>query len=160
MFYRIIYGFRIEIYDKNGQLILRQEAFDSKRNVLANDEHYAPIAPKVNTSIPQIRRDFTSRFRNGSRYLEAAGRRFDQPTHHARRILELQELYDDSVLDYFIGVAIDEDMMDITSFRSLLRDYNNGYRTLLDESKDQVSTANELIRNCSYYEESAKEVTS
>lgn len=87
-------------------------------------------------------------------------RRFDHPTHHARRIFELQELYDDSVLDYFIEVAIDEDMMDITSFRSLLRDYNNGYRTLLDESNNQGSTANELIRNCSYYEESAKEVTS
>ncbi|MCR5415191.1 MAG: IS21 family transposase [Pseudobutyrivibrio sp.] len=158
VFYRIIYGFRIEIYDKNERLILRQEAFDTKRNVLTNDEHYAQIAPKVNTSIPQIRRDFTERFRNGSRYLEAAGRRFDQPTHHARRILELQELYDDNVLDYFIGVAIDEDMMDITSFRALLRDYNNGYRTLLDESRNQAPSKNELIRDCSYYEESAKEV--
>ena len=158
VFYRIIYGFRIEIYDKNEQLILRQEAFDSKRNVLTNDEHYAPIAPKVNTSIPQIRRDFTERFRNGSRYLEAAGHRFDQPTHHARRILELQELYDDNVLDYFIGVAIDEDMMDITSFRSLLRDYNNGYRTLFEEPRDYASSKNELIRDCSYYEQSTKEV--
>lgn len=31
--------------------------------------------------------------------------------------MELQELYDDQVLNRFIGIAVDEDKMDIKSFR-------------------------------------------
>ena len=54
--------------------------------------------------IPQIRRDFTARFASGKRYLDAADKRFDQPTYHARRILMLTELYDDKTLDAIIKI--------------------------------------------------------
>lgn len=161
--FRMIYGFRIEIYDGKENFIIRFEASDNKHDTLTNPEHYEAIAKKVSTSIPQIRRDFTARYSNGSRYLEVAGRKFDQPTHYARRIMELQELYDDSVLDYFIGTAVEEDKMDIKSFRALLRDYNNGKRTIIQKQLDdneQVSHCDEnpsLTRDCSYYELAAKE---
>lgn len=155
VYYRILYGFRIEIYDKDRRLILCQEAFEGKNHVHTINDHYAPIAPKVNTSIPQIRRDFSARFSNGARYLELAEHRFDQPTHHARKILELQELYDDDVLDHFIGIAIEEDKMDITSFRTIVRDYNNGNRLLAKESSPPQD---KLIRDCSYYEATTKEM--
>jgi transposase len=162
--FRIIYGFRIMIYDANGNFILSREAFEGKQNIRADAEHYEPIAPKVATSIPQIRRDFTARFSNGARYLEAAGRKFDQPTHHARKIMELQELYADSVLDTFIGISVDEGKMDIKSFRTILREYNNGQRRL-DESQQETSSMNAdqqeqdpLTRDCSYYEAYTKEV--
>ena len=75
--------------------------------------------------------------------------------------MELQELYDDKVLDAFIGLCVDEDKMDIKSFRSMLREYNNGTRTL-DEPIRQKSisendTAFSLTRDCSYYEEYGRE---
>lgn len=105
LLFRIIYGFRIELFDTKENLIMRFEASDRKYDVVADPDHYEPIAKKVSTSIPQIRRDFTRRFGNGLKYLEAAGRKFDQPSHYARKIMELQELYDDQVLNFFIGIV-------------------------------------------------------
>lgn len=170
--FRIIYGFRIEIYDQKEVPILTLEAADDKHEILTNPEHYEPIMKKVSTSIPQIRRDFTQRFKNGMRYLDAAGRKFDQPTHYARKIMELQELYDDHILDLFIDYAVSHDMMDIKSFRKLLRDYNSGKLPLpLETGQTQSGTKGtgiivsyrdddpNLTRDCSYYEDSIKEAT-
>lgn len=72
--------------------------------------------------------------------------------------MELQELYDDQVLDGFIGIAVDEDKMDSKSFRGLLREYNNGIRTLAPEppghDAGECSGGGDvsLTRDCSYYE--------
>ena len=161
--FRMNYGFRIMVYDATEKFIMSMEAFDGKHQTRTDSEHYEPIAVKVPTSIPQIRRDFTARFRNGARYLEAAGRKFDQPTHHARKIMELQELYDDEVLDEFIGAAVDEGKMDIRSFRAMLREYNSGQRKPECNpgkagEKGRTDTA-ALTRDCSYYEEYAKEAS-
>lgn len=158
--FRINYGFRIMIYDSDGRFIQSREVMPEKHQIRTDAEHYEPVAPKVATSIPQIRRDFTSRFRNGARYLEAAGHRFTQPTHHARKILELQNLYDDDVLDAFIGIAIEENKMDIVSFRKIVREYNSGKRALVKDAveKPQDNGAS-LERSCSYYEELTKEVS-
>lgn len=162
MLFRIIYGFRIMIYDAKGTFVLSREAFDEKQQIRTDAEHYEAIASKVATSIPQIRRDFTARFRNGARYLEAAGKKFDQPTHHARKIMELQELYDDSVLDAFIGIAVEEGKMDIKSFRTMLREYNRGKRQINvsgpSTPEADCSSTDSLTRDLSYYEEYAREV--
>lgn len=163
VYFRILYGYRIMIYDSSGIFIQSREAFDGKNNTRTDAEHYEAIAPKTPTSIPQIRRDFTERFANGAEYLAAAGRKYDQPTHYARKIMELQELYDDNVLDTFIGIAVREDKLDIRSFRMLLREYNNGTRKLeclegsgMTRSKDPPDKY-ALTRDCSYYEEVVKE---
>ena len=161
--FRVVYGFRIELYDSKENFIMCFEGTDKKHYTITNPEHYEAIAKKVSTSIPQIRRDFTARYNNGFKYLEAAGRKFDQPTHYARKIMELQELYDDHVLDTFIGIAIDEDKMDIKSFRGLLRDYNNGKRPIIQSQPDNHEKTvyydehSELTRDCSYYEFVTKE---
>ena len=166
VWFRIVYGFRAELYDQKENLILRFEVSDKKHDVVTNLDHYEAIAKKVSTSIPQIRRDFTERFSNGYHYLEAAGRKFDQPTHYARKIMELQELYDDHVLNRFIGIAVVEDKMDIKSFRALLRDYNSGQRLMGMETpvpNEEAVCQDEdalLIRDCSYYEINVMEVRS
>ena len=154
VFFRIIYGYRIDIYTNSGELILTTAASDERKAVISNPEHYAAIAKKVSTSIPQIRRDFTEMFTNGADYLTAAGRKFDQPTFYARRIMELSELYDISVLDEFIGIAIKEDKMDITGFKTLLKDYNNGKISIPAKSP---SDSESLTRDCSYYEKLSQE---
>jgi len=164
MKFRIVYGFRIEIYDRTENLVLTLEASERKHDVRTDPEHYKEIVSKTATSIPQIRRDFTAKFSNGLNYLEAAGRKFDQPTHHARKIMLLEELYDAEILDRFIGYAVEHDAMDITSFKALLRDYNAGKFTFPQEkAPDKVPETvldkrqyhdddPALLRNCDYYE--------
>lgn len=165
--FRIVYGFRIEIYDRKENLILTVEKSDEKHNVVKDEKHYSAIATKVSTSIPQIRRDFTARFKHGKEYLDAAERKFDQPTHHARRILMLTDLYDDETLDRFIAYSIEHDKMRITEFKELLKAYNAGKMELPDDGSASEKTQNapdggayrdddpDLTRDCNYYEEYA-----
>ena len=155
VFYQLIYGFRIEIYDSKGNLILKTETVPGKKKVIKDDEHYKEIAPRTPTSIPQIRRDFTALFKNGERYLTEAGRKFDQPTHHARKILEFRDIYDDEVLDSLIGVAINQNALDIWSFRELLKTYNKNNASTGNASKPAKSVPSDesLVRDCSYYQE-------
>ncbi len=157
--FRIIYGFRIEIYDLKGSLILRRESECGKHRTVANAEHYEAIAKKVPTSIPQIRRDFTRIFSNGALFLSEAAKKYDQPTHYARKIMELRELYDDDVLDEFIAKAVKRDALDIKSFRAMLKE---------SSGKGRKSAANALpfpdaqavsVRECSYYEKALQEVS-
>lgn len=93
--------------------------------------------------------------------IEVASRKFDQPTHHARKILELLQLYDEETLDKAVAVAIAEDRMDIKSFRMMLKEYNAGLRTL-DVEPETLPIANEisdtLTRDCDYYEQLTQEV--
>lgn len=164
LWFRIIYGFRIEIYDKDEKLVLKREVSYKRHDVQVDPEHYEPIATRVSRSIPQIRRDFAARFSNGQRYLDAAGRKFDQPTHYARKIMLLSDLYDDATLDRFIGYSIDQDKMDIKSFKGILRDYNAGTLTLPEMPAEETEPTGKmeyrdddpaLTRDCSYYEANA-----
>ncbi len=165
LLFRIIYGFRVELYDRRENPVMTLEVSDKKHGVQVDESHYAAIAAPVSTSIPQIRRDFTERFSNGKRYLEAAGRKFDQPTHYARKIMLLADIYDDLTLDRFIGYCIDRDKMDIASFKGILREYNAGALELpgLGTSPPDAGTGMfyheddpALTRDCSYYEENTR----
>lgn len=165
MYFRIIYGFRIEIYDRKKDPVMKIEAIRGKHQKVTDPDHYTHVAPKAPTSIPQIRRDFTARYRNGFAYLEAAGKKFDQPTHYARKIMLLEDLYDTDTLDRFIGYAVGHDAMDITSFKKLLRDYNSGRISLpeLSGTGSEVGSDGKgrmyhdddpaLLRDCDYYEQ-------
>ena len=160
--FRITYGFRIELYDMKENPVLKLEASSKKHDIVVNQNHYAEIAVQVSTSIPQIRRDFTQRFSNGKQYLDAAGKKFDQPTHYARKIMLLGDLYDDETLDRFIGYSIMLDKMDIKSFKELLKAYNAGILRLPEvtsEVKEDPMAYHEddpaLTRDLSYYEENA-----
>ena len=159
--FRITYGFRIEIYDMKGDFVLALEASDKKNSVITDPAHYEAIAVPVSTSIPQIRRDFSERFSNGQRYLDAAGRKFDQPTHYARKIMLFSDIYDDHMLDLFIGYSVDHDRMDINSFKAILREYNAGKLELPVREPDVSPVGSgmsykdddpALLRDCSYYE--------
>ncbi len=154
--FRIIYGFRIEIYDKKGSLISRREADDGRYLTIMDADHYEPIAKKVPTSIPQIRREFTKIFTNGALFLTEAAKKYDQPTHYARKIMELRELYDDDVLDAFIGEAIRKEKLDIRSFRAMLKEYSRKDIAIPKSWKNNTSEAM-LTRGCDYYEQMLRE---
>ena len=158
--FRIIYGFRIDIYTTTNELILTTEAKDGKFKTITKLEHYKEIAVKASKSIPQIKRDFTTTFKNGEEYLKVAGYLFQQPSHHARKILELTELYQAEDLDKIIRYAIDHGSVDINSIKKLLRDR---FFEIVTDSKTNVlstKTSDEmgLTRDCGYYEKQ-QEVT-
>lgn len=166
LLFRIVYGFRIELYDMKEKLVMTLEQSDKKHDIRTVKEHYAEIAQPVSTSVPQIRRDFVQQFSNGQKYLDAAGKKFDQPTHYARKIMLLLDLYDAATLDLFIGYSIEQDKMDIKSFKGLLRDYNAGKLGLPQAASGPASEDTEgsmeyreddpaLTRDCSYYETNA-----
>ena len=163
MYFRIIYGFRIELYDRKKNYVMKLEASRNRHEILTDPEHYKNVAPKAPTSIPQIRREFTARYSNGLAYLEAAGKKFDQPTHYARKIMLLEELYDTDILNRFIGYAIQHDSLDILSFKELLKAYNTGQLSLpeVSEQGQEVLCKTgeyrdddpELLRDLDYYEQ-------
>jgi len=153
--FRIIYGFRIDIYTVGNELILTVEAETGKHETVTDKEHYKDIAVKASKSIPQIKRDFTAAFRNGEDYLRIAGYLFQQPTYHARKILELTELYQTEDLDKIIRYAIDHSAMDINSIKRLLRDYF--FEIITPDNKATELTAKisgdiGITRDCGYYE--------
>lgn len=163
----LLYGFRLIVTDLKGNLLCSWELVDGKRNVLVNNEHIAEIATKVSTSIPQIRRIFTETFQHGRAFLEAADNSatIQQPTHHARKILLLLDLYDVAVLDGFIAYAVENGILEFTKFKKLLKEHTKDIKAPVfkpevcsksNETKDDYESG--ILRSCSYYENFMKEV--
>ena len=162
VWYRIVYGFRIEVYTIDDQMIINVEASDGRHGLFKQEAHYAAIVPLASKSIPQIRRDFTRLFENGQHYLDEASRHFQQPTYHARKILELTDLYKTEDLDQILGYGLAHGLLDIKSIKSLLRDHFFEIIFQNKENKTKMSGYEhepELIRSCDYYENQQEVIT-
>lgn len=158
--YRIVYGFRIEIYTGEQEYIMSLEVQDGNHMTFKNPEHYEAIAVKASKSIPQIKRDFMNTFKNGEAYLKATAGLFQQPSYHARKILELLDLYEPELLDKIISYAIANNKFDIKSIKQLIR--NDFFKIILDEAEPneiaKLQESQDIIRSCDYYE-GTREVT-
>ncbi len=164
VYFRLVYGFRIEFYDNTKRnLIHSVEKSDERHVIIKDDSHYEAIAQAVPTSLPQIRRDFTARFANGERFLEMAEKRVNQPARVARDIMKLQDLYDDETLDKFIDMAIEAENFSTKAIKMMIKDYNSAEQQE-PVSSSQTTTPSlsigemDLIRDLSYYENSVREV--
>lgn len=136
------------------EYIMSLEVQDGKHGTLKNTEHYEAIAVKTSKSIPQIKRDFTKTFKNGDAYLKAAAGVFQQPSYHARKILELLDLYEPDVLDKILAYAMAHDKLDIKSIKRLIR---NDFFEIIDDKKkineiEEATNIEGITRNCDYYE--------
>lgn len=152
--FRIVYGYLIEVYTKEKEYIITIDVKFERNSVFSNDEHYEDIRV-VPKSIPQIRRDFTAIFKNGDKYLLQAGMKFDQPTHHARQILKLLDLYNAEDIDKILAYGLEHNILDIKSIKELIKE--KGYEIIFASGKPiltNVIKANEdeLTRDCKYYE--------
>ncbi|SER39538.1 hypothetical protein SAMN05421767_1466 [Granulicatella balaenopterae] len=162
VFFRIIYGFKIMIYDSKNNFITSHELVDGKKEIVTIEQHYEAIAPKISTSIPQLKRDFSFIFSNGAEFIEKASRNIQQPMKLMRKIMMLRELYDDNTLDLLLRKAIDEGNLDIKSFQSMLFHYNQQLKLPKEapEQNKEIDINNglsdEITRECSYYENSVK----
>ena len=158
--YRILYGFRIQIYLLNGNHIYTLEAADGKHTEVKDERHYDEIRT-VSKSIPQIKRDFTSTFKNGSKYLEVAGKHLQQVSHHAREILKLLDMFEADDLDKILAYAIEHHIYSAKEIRNLIKE--KGFEILhpLAESEElkyaKESAPDGLTRSLDYYENNVKE---
>lgn len=153
--YRIVYGYKLEVYNLKMELIATHEIINSDDNILSLEEHYALIKSSVPKSIPEIKRQFQSTFKNGSVYLERASHVLQQPSYHARQILKLKELYNVESLDIILNYCINNGLYGIDEFKGVLRDKyidimvnNNSDGNMLSPSVLE----NSLVRDISYYE--------
>lgn len=158
--YRILYGFRIQIYLLNGTHIYTLEATDGKHTEVKDERHYDEIRT-VSKSIPQIKRDFTSTFRNGSKYLEVAGKHLQQVSHHAREILKLLDMFEADDLDKILAYAIEHHIYSAKEIRCLIKE--KGFEILHPQAEsEELKCAKEsapdgLTRSLDYYENNVKE---
>lgn len=177
VYYRLIYGFRIQVYDKieNGKLIHTVEAVNGRHEVLDTDGHRDAIEPKQRRSIPETRREFQKRYPvNSQRFMEAAGQHYGQPAFAAGKVMQFfGDLYPDDLMDRLIGAAVDQNRIVISDFRAMILEYNSGQLPLSgSETKKSAAPPAEapaddgehadapadtgeagLTRDCDYYEE-------
>lgn len=152
--YQIVYGFRIELYTIKSEYIMSLEVRDGKHGTFKDPKHYEAIAVKASKSIPQIKRDFANTFENGEAYLKATTGLFQQPSYHARKILELLELYEADVLDKILVYAIKHERLDIKSIKELIK--NNFFEIIaIKGDASKATDATDIVgitRSCDYYE--------
>lgn len=153
--YRIIYGFRIQVYSMDDQLIQTLTVQDGKHQTKTQDEHFSDIRV-VTKSIPQIKREFTERFQNGQCYLDELAEVTQQPSHHARKILQMADTFSYEDLDILMGYAIELKKVEIKDFKALVKE--KGYELLYQEQKPLQQELEKqsdigLTRDCSYYEQ-------
>lgn len=152
--FRIIYGFRIQVYSMDDQLLEILMVQDGKHQTKTQDEHFSDIRV-VTKSIPQIKREFTERFQNGQCYLDELSKVAQQPSHHARKILQMADTFSYEDLDILMGYAIEFKKVEIKEFKALVKE--KGYELLYQEQKplqQELEKQSEigLTRDCSYYE--------
>lgn len=152
--FRIIYGFRIQVYTMDNQLIQTLLIQDGKHQIKTQDEHFTDIRV-VTKSIPQIKREFTECFQNGQSYLDELAKVAQQPSHHARKILQMADTFSYEDLDRLMGYAIELKRVEIKAFKAMVKE--KGYELLYQEQKPLLQELEKqsdigLTRDCSYYE--------
>ena len=65
---------------------------------------YVEISPKHSATASSI--------------FDAAEKQFQQPTHYARKILELLDVYDAGLLDEYIGIAVKENKLGVAGVQT------------------------------------------
>jgi transposase len=152
--YRIIYGYKIEIYDMQLNFIETPEVMDGKNEVFRINDHYTPISSKIPKSIPEIKRQFGKTFKSGEMYLEMASKTLQQPSYHARQILKLKELYTIESLDKILDYCIKNSIYDIDAIKEVLKEkyIDIVLEERIGKAVPPSSTQNSLVRDLSYYE--------
>jgi transposase len=152
--YRIVYGYKIEIYDMKMNIIDAPAVNNGKNGIFRIDDHYTQISSKIPKSIPEIKRQFIKAFKIGEKYIELASKVLQQPSYHAREILKLKELYTVESLDKILDYSIKNGIYDIDGIKDILK--NKYIEIVLGDKVDPTSNPNtnsySLARDLSYYE--------
>lgn len=152
--YRIVYGYKIEIYDMEMQFIKSYEVSTSDNCVVRMDEDFEPITNKTPKSIPELKRQFKSSFENGEVFLDTASKILEQPSYNIRQILKLKELYTTESLDKILAYCLTKDVFDIDSIKNVIKEkyIDIVLSEKVDPSNLGKEKVNSLVRDLSYYE--------
>lgn len=160
---RIVYGYLLEIYDEEMNLIRTWDTNEGRHERIYNDTDYRAIASRVPSSIPEIQRVFEATFSHGPAFYALARRVTNQPHFHAREILKLLELYDVADLDLILAHCIENNIFKIDDMRRIIKEryfelimtYERTKFLLSKEKerKERFKLKNEdaLVRNLTYY---------
>jgi len=151
--FRIVYGYKIEIYDMSMRLIRDYDISDCTNLITCIDEDYAPLISKAPKSIPEVKRQFRTAFKNGEQFLDASARILSQPVYHAREVLKLRELYTTESLDKILSYCIENSIYEIDEIKEVLK--TKYIEIVLDGSPAVtkiLSKEKNFARDLSYYE--------
>ncbi|MGF7186463.1 transposase [Desulfitispora alkaliphila] len=159
---RKVYGYKLEIYSKEMQLIFTHNLVEGKNEVKKTEEHYDAIKAKAPKSIPEIRRQFVKSFSCGQVYLNRTSKILTQQSYHMREFLKLKELYSNHDLELILSYCINNEIYRIEGIKEVLKD--KYFEIVLEEKSIDKSNIAEaefnskdlapdgLIRDTSYYE--------
>lgn len=160
---RIVYGYILEIYDEEMNLIRTWTISDGRHGRFYDDKDYKAIASRVPSSIPEIQRVFESTFPHGKEFYALASRVTTQPFFHAKEFLKLLDLHEMLDLDLVLVHCIKNNIFKIEDMRKVIKEkffelVLSYERTKLlhtqeKERKERYSLKNEeaLVRNLTYY---------
>lgn len=158
---RKVYGFKLEIYDENMNLIVEYELMDGKDTVVTTTEHYDAIKAKAPKSIPEIKRQFISDFKSGNDYLTKTAKILNQQSYHVREFLKLREVYNSEDLNLILEYCIDNEIYRIEGIKEILKDKyfeivvgekDLNTESAIDNKTNKIINADDLVRETSYYE--------
>lgn len=157
---RIVYGYKLEIFDLDLVLIKSYPLLDERYGRYSDPSDYEVIASSVPRSIPEIRRIFESTFKHGKEFYDLASKVSNQVHFHAREFLKLKELYSLEDLDIILVHCIENNIFKIENMKTtikekyfeLIMEHEKTELSLLkNKSKLTVKNENELVRHLSYY---------
>jgi len=119
--HRIVYGYKIEVYDMAMQPVRNYDMGDYVNLINHIDEDYAPLMGRAPKSIPEVKRQFIAAFNNGADFLEKASKCLSQPVYHAREILKLRELYTAESLDKILSYCMGNGIYEIDGIKDVLK---------------------------------------
>ncbi|WP_142414177.1 IS21 family transposase [Hathewaya massiliensis] len=151
--FRIIYGYKIEVFNDNLEVIAFHEVIINKaKGIVAVDEYYGHLNNLVPKSLPEIRRQMENTFAYGKLYYEEASKRLKQPSFHAKGFLKLKELYNVETLNLILEYCLKHHIYDISDIKKVIKEnYLDiiGNKISVDSNKTNSS---ELVRGLGYYE--------
>lgn len=160
---RIVYGYKVEIFDLDSVLIKSYPLLDGKYHKHEDPTDYEAIASKVPRSIPEIRRIFEGTFKHGSEFYALASKFTRQANFHAREFLKLKDLYSVEDLDIILQHCVENNIFKIETMKSVIKEKyleliierDKTELLLLKEYKNKnkysLKNEKELIRHLSYY---------
>lgn len=158
---RKVYGYKLEIYTEDMELIISYELVEGKNIVKKVEAHYDAIKTKAPKSIPEIKRQFISSFKLGNDYLTKTSTILNQQSYHVREFLKLRELYNIDDLNLVLEYCINNGLYRIEEIKEILK--NKYFEIVIGEkgldNKDEILndkniniTSSDLVRETSYYE--------
>ena len=151
--FRIVYGYKIELYNMAGQFIKDYDTTDCANLITRIDEDYAPLMNNAPKSIPEVKRQFKAIFKNGEHFLEGSAKTASHTPYHAREILKLRELYTVESLDKILAYCVKKGIYEIEQIKEVLK--TKYIDIVLDENPAVVESGSKektFARDLSYYE--------